>query len=59
MGGALMRKRIVVVLFVGLLIGVAAASLVKVPASGGAWCRGRYLGPGLQLKMPFARVSHY
>jgi len=59
MGGALMGKRIVVVLFVGLLIGVVASSLVKVPVGGGAWCGGRYLGPGLQLKMPFARVARY
>jgi predicted AlkP superfamily phosphohydrolase/phosphomutase/Tfp pilus assembly protein PilF len=35
------------------------ASVVRVPVGGGAWCRGRYLGPGLQLKLPLARVSFY
>jgi predicted AlkP superfamily phosphohydrolase/phosphomutase/tetratricopeptide (TPR) repeat protein len=50
------------------LIGLAAAllvvlgivaSVVRVPAGTGAWCGGRYLGPGLQLKLPLARVSFY
>jgi len=54
-----MRKVIVVVLVSGLLLGIAAASIVRVPASGGAWCRGRYLGPGIQLKRPFARAIPY
>jgi tetratricopeptide (TPR) repeat protein len=54
-----MRNRIIVALLVVLLVGVAASSVVKVPAGGGAFCRGRYLGPGLQLKVPFARLSRY
>jgi len=54
-----MRTRVVVVLLAALLIGVAVASVVNVPAGSGAFCRGRYLGPGIQLKTPFAQVSRY
>jgi predicted AlkP superfamily phosphohydrolase/phosphomutase/Tfp pilus assembly protein PilF len=41
-----------------VVLGIVA-SVVRVPAGTGAWCRGRYLGPGLQLKLPLARVSFY
>jgi predicted AlkP superfamily phosphohydrolase/phosphomutase/Flp pilus assembly protein TadD len=54
-----MNTRLIAVLSVALVAVVAIASVVKVPAGGGAFCRGRYLGPGIQLKVPFARVLQY
>jgi predicted AlkP superfamily phosphohydrolase/phosphomutase/Tfp pilus assembly protein PilF len=54
-----MKKRVIVGLVAVVGIGIAVSSVVKVPAGGGAFCRGRYLGPGIQLKVPFARVARY
>jgi len=54
------KKRLLVVVLAALaVVLVIVASVVKVPPGGGAWCRGAYLGPGLQLKPPLARVSPY
>ena len=54
-----MRRRILAVLIGALVIVLAVSSVVKVPVGGGAICRGRYLGPGTQLKIPFTKVSFY
>ena len=54
-----MNTKVIAVLLVALVAGVAIASVVNIPAGGGAFCRGRYLGPGIQLKVPFSKVSRY
>jgi tetratricopeptide (TPR) repeat protein len=54
-----MKRAWLILLAAGLIAGVVAASIVRVPAGSGAYCRGAYMGPGVQLKLPFARVSYY
>jgi predicted AlkP superfamily phosphohydrolase/phosphomutase/Tfp pilus assembly protein PilF len=54
-----MRRAWLILLAAGLSAAAIAASIAVVPVGSGAWCRGAYLGPGVQLKAPFARVSYY
>ena len=53
------RRPLIALLAVVAAAALAAASITVVPADGAAWCRGRYLGPGVQLKLPLTRVSRY
>jgi predicted AlkP superfamily phosphohydrolase/phosphomutase/tetratricopeptide (TPR) repeat protein len=53
------KRSVIVILAALVVVLVALTSVVKVPAGSGAWCRGAFLGPGLQLKLPLARVSLY
>ena len=43
---------------VAVLAALLALSVARVPA-GGAFCRGRFLDPGLRLRAPLARVEPY
>ncbi len=54
-----MKRAPAVVIVLGVVAVLLWASVARVPDDSGAWCRGRYLGPGLQLKAPFARVERF
>ncbi len=55
-----MRKVILAALAITIgLIALGVSSVVRIPAGGGAWCQDHYLGPGLQIKSPLARVARF
>jgi len=54
-----MKKILAITAILATLVILVMASMARVPAGSGAWCNGRYLGPGLQLKSPFSKVVPY
>jgi len=54
-----MKRRLGITVVAVLAVVLAWASVVRVPADGGAWSGGRFMGPGLQLKAPWAAVHRY
>lgn len=54
-----MKRLVVVAAVVVVVVALLVLSVTRVPAGSAAWCAGRVLGPGVQLKSPFSRAVPY
>jgi len=54
-----MKRLLLVVVLIVIFAAGVFLSMVRVPADGGAWCAGSYLGPGLHFRAPWKAVHRY
>jgi len=54
-----MKRLLLVVVLIVVVVVVVLVSGVRIPAGGGAWCAGRFLGPGVHFRLPWQPLRRY